>query len=399
MSETKITTVKDPGPFKVPARLYQILIALGALGIIAFLFGLKVDAQRAWSAWLFGYVFFLFWGLCGLFFTALHHATGAMWSTVVRRISEGMASYLPVAAVLFLVLLVGSGKLYAWGHPEIAQIEPPIESDKLGYLNTIFFSARNLIILGIWIFFAAVLIKNSLKQDETGDPLLSRKSAKLSVVFFPVFGITFTVAVFDMLMSLEPHWYSTIFGVYCFAGLFQSGMAFLAILAIYLRRRGVLEGIFNANHLQDVGNWMFAFAVFSAYIGFSQYMLIWYANMPEETFYLITRRTFPWGYIFLAVVFLRFFFPFFLLMGRDAKRSERVILLGAALIILGEFFDIYLMIGPALSPQKPLFGWIELGTFLGFLGIFGATLARFFSRHSILAARDPNILASLNWRQ
>jgi len=399
MSEAKITTVPNPGPFKVPARLNQVLIALGALGIIAFLFGLKVDAQRAWSAWLLGYVFFLFWGLCGLFFTALHHATGAAWSTVVRRISEGMASYLPVAALLFLALIVGSGKIYAWAHPEMAHIEPPLGADKLFYLSQTFFSIRNLLFLGIWILFAVILIKNSLKQDQTGEASISRKSAKLSVVFFPVFGITFTLAVFDLTMSLEPKWYSTIFGVYCFAGLFQSGMAFLAILAIWMRRRGLLEGIFNANHLQDIGNFMFAFAVFSAYIGFSQYMLIWYANMPEETFYLITRKTGPWGFVFLSTVFLRFFIPFFLLMGRDAKRNEKTMLLGAAVIILGEFLDIYLMIGPVVNPQKPLFGWIELGTFLGFLGIFGATLARFYGKHSILAARDPHILASLNWKQ
>jgi len=301
--------------------------------------------------------------------------------------------------LLFLALIVGSGKIYAWAHPEMAHIEPPLGADKLFYLSQTFFSIRNLLFLGIWILFAVILIKNSLKQDQTGEASISRKSAKLSVVFFPVFGITFTLAVFDLTMSLEPKWYSTIFGVYCFAGLFQSGMAFLAILAIWMRRRGLLEGIFNANHLQDIGNFMFAFAVFSAYIGFSQYMLIWYANMPEETFYLITRKTGPWGFVFLSTVFLRFFIPFFLLMGRDAKRNEKTMLLGAAVIILGEFLDIYLMIGPVVNPQKPLFGWIELGTFLGFLGIFGATLARFYGKHSILAARDPHILASLNWKQ
>ena len=398
MSEWSITSVKNPGPLKISARTSQILIGLGAIGIVAFLVGLKMDAPRAWSAWLLGYAFFLFWGLSGVFFTALHHATGAVWSTVIRRISEGMASYLPVAAVLFLVLLVGSSRLYAWAHPNPALV-PPLGSDKLGYLNPVFFSVRNLILLGIWILFAVILIKNSLKQDETGDARLSRKSAKLSVVFFPVFGITFTLAVFDMIMSLEPHWYSTIFGVYCFAGLFQSGVAFLAIVAIWLRRKGMLEGIFNANHLQDIGNWMFAFAVFSAYIGFSQYMLIWYGNLPEETFYLIKRKVWPWGYIFLAVVFLRFFIPFFMLMGRDWKRSEKVVLTAAALIILGEFLDLYLLIGPVVSPTKPAFGWIEAGTFLGFAGIFGWTLIRFFGKHSILAHRDPNLLASVNWKQ
>ncbi len=399
MSEPTVTSIKNPGPLTIPERLKQVLVAFGVLGIIALGAGLMVDAQRAWSAWLLGYVFFLFWGLCGLFFTALHHAVGAAWSTVVRRLTEGMASYLPVAALLLLVLLAGSGKIYAWAHPETAHIEPPMGSDKLGYLNTVFFSIRNLAFLGIWILFAVVLIKNSLKQDQTGDVSISRKSAKLSVVFIPIFGLTFTLAAFDLTMSLEPRWYSTIFGVYCFAGLFQSGMAFLAILAIWLRRRGTFEGLFNENHLQDLGNWMFAFAVFSAYIGFSQYMLIWYANLPEETFYLIKRKTWPWGYVFLAIFFLRFLIPFFLLMARDAKRSVKVMLIAAASIILGQFLDVYLMIGPVVSPQKPAFGWIELGTFLGFLGIFGLTLARFFGKHSILAARDPNLAASVNWRQ
>jgi hypothetical protein len=398
MSEGRITSVNNPGPLKTPARANQILLGLGALGILAFLAGLTVDAPRAWSGWLLGYAFFLFWGLCGLFFTALHHATGAVWSTVVRRLSEGMASYLPVAAVLFLVLLFGSGKLYAWAHAE-ALHGLPLGTDKLAYLNTAFFSARNFAFLAVWILFGVVLIKNSLKQDESGDAAFSRKSAKVAVVFFPVFGITFTLAVFDLLMSLEPHWYSTIFGVYCFAGLFQSGMAFLAILAIWLRRQGHLEGIFNANHLQDIGNFMFAFAVFSAYIGFSQYMLIWYGNLPEETFYLIKRRDWPWGYIFLAIVFLRFFIPFFMLMGRDGKRNEKVMLAAASVIILGQFLDLYLLIGPVVSPARPAFGWIELGTFLGFAGIFGWTLLRFLSKHSVLAHRDPNLLAGANWKQ
>ncbi len=399
MSEATSSTIKNPGPLPVSARLKQVFLAIGAAGLVVFVIGLKVDPGRAWGAWLFGFVFFLFWGLAGLFFTAVHHASGAAWSVVVRRLSEGMASFLPVALGPLVVLLFGLNKIYKWAHPETARVRGLLGEDKLVYLNPMFFSIRNLLFLGIWALFAALLIRNSLRQDESGEALLSRKNARLSTVFLPIFGITFTLAAFDLTMSLEPNWYSTIFGVYCFAGLFQSGCAFLAILAIWLRRKGVLEGVFNANHLQDIGNWMFAFSVFSAYIGFSQYMLIWYANLPDETFYLIVRKSWPWGYVFLAVVFLKFFIPFFMLLARDAKRSEKVVLSAAALIILGQFLDLYLMVGPVVSPPRPVFGWIELGTFMAFVGLFGTSLLRFFGKHSILAHRDPDLAASVNWKQ
>ncbi|MGE5692862.1 MAG: molybdopterin oxidoreductase [Candidatus Zixiibacteriota bacterium] len=399
MHENPSTAIKNPGPVKVSPRAKQALIALGAAGLIVFVVGLKLDPTRAWSAWLLGYVFFLFWGLCGLFFTAVHHAAGASWSVVVRRIAEGMASYLPVALVPLVIMLLGVQDIYAWAHPEQARVRAPLGADKLAYLNLAFFSIRNFIFLGVWALFGWLLIKNSLSQDESGDAGLSKKSAHLSAAFLPIFGLTFTLAVFDLTMSLEPNWYSTIFGVYCFAGLFQSGMAFLAIVAIWLRRRGELAGLFNANHLQDIGNWMFAFSVFSAYIGFSQYMLIWYANLPDETFYLILRKSWPWGYLFLAVVFLKFFIPFFMLMGRDGKRNEKVVLTAASLIILGQFLDLYLMIGPVVSPPKPLIGWIELGTFVAFGSLFGICLLRFFGKHSILAHRDPKLAASVNWKQ
>lgn len=398
MSDSAGAAVKNTGPVTVSARTKQAFLVLGAAGLVVFILGLKVDAGRAWAAWLFGFVFFLFWGLAGLFFTALHHATGAAWSVVVRRLSEGMAAFLPVALGPLVVLFFGLNKIYKWAHPETARVRGTLGEDKLAYLNPAFFSIRNLLFLGIWALFAWLLIRNSLRQDQSGDVNLTRKNTTLSTVFLPIFGVTFTLTAFDLTMSLEPNWYSTIFGVYCFAGLFQSGTALLAFLAIGLRRRGALAS-FNENHLQDLGNWMFAFSVFSAYIGFSQYMLIWYANLPDETFYLIVRKSWPWGYVFLAVVFLKFFLPFFLLLARDAKRSEKVVMLAGGLIILGQFLDIYLMIGPVVSPPRPVFGWIELGTFLAFAGLFGTTLLRFLGRHPVLPGRDPQLAASLNWRQ
>ncbi len=212
------STLKNPGPLAVSARAMQAFLALGAVGLAAFVIGLKVDPNRAWSAWLFGFVFFLFWGLCGLFFTALHHATGAAWSVVVRRLSEGMAAYLPLAFLPLAVLLLGVNKIYAWAHPDTARLPAPLEADKLVYLNPAFFSVRNLLFLGIWALFAFLLIRKSLRQDQTGEVGLSQKNSRLATVFLPIFGVTFTLAAFDLTMSLEPNWYSTIFGVYCFAG-------------------------------------------------------------------------------------------------------------------------------------------------------------------------------------
>jgi len=404
MLEPKITKVDNPGPLKFPASVQQILSFFLLVGVVTFLLALKFDPQRAWYSLLFNHFFFLCLGLAGIFFTALQHATRSMWSVTVRRVAEALTSYLPIAiAFVVLIIIVGSGKLYHWINPEVLAghgAEPTTHAAHnifTPYLNLPFFSLRQIGFLAVWILFGTLLVRNSLKQDQSGDGRLSRENIYLSTAFIPIFAFTFTFACFDLLMSLEPGWYSTIFGVYCFAGLFQLGLSVIIILVILLKQKGPLAGVVNTYHLKDLANLLFAFSVFMAYIGFSQFMLIWYANLPEETIFFLKRFQNGWVWVAVLLTFLKFFIPFFGLMALKAKANEKWLIIVASIVILGEWLDIYWIVAPMFKATLVIPNWVEIGIFLGFAGLFGMAVSRFFQRNSVLAYNDPRILESVNW--
>jgi hypothetical protein len=394
MHNPALTRIQDPGPVALPARWRLLFIGLGLAGVAAFALGLRTDPVRAWHNYLVGYYLFLCFGLVGLFFTALNHAVNATWVIAVRRTSEGLAAYLPVALVLFIGIIVGLRYIYPWvDHPELFH-----DPAKARWLSPLFWSLRHIACLVVWIFFARVIVGFSLKQDQTGDIWLSRKAMRWSVGFMPVFAITFALMCFDLIMSLEPNWYSTMFGVYGFAGLFQSGIALITLVFLWLKRKGPLANAATPSQIKDLGTYLFAFTIFMAYIGFSQYMLIWYANMPEETVYFMNRQQNGWQYLFMALPVFKFVIPFFGLISQDLKRRERWLMAVCWVIIIGQFIDVYWMVMPAWSRALVPIGWMELGIMAGFAGIFGLVVARFYAAHSVLAARDPRILESVNWR-
>lgn len=401
---TQPREVTDPGPLKVSPRLRNFLVAALAVGIVAFILALLTEPQRAWYCFLLNHFFFLCLGLAGLFFTALQHATRSTWSVTVRRVTEGVAAYLPVAAVLSVLLIIGAKYLYSWTFPTFTTGHPlhyegeTAPGGRLVFLNLPMFSLRTGIFFLTWMTFGILLIRNSLRQDKTRDPNLSRRNIQLSIAFLPIFALTFSLASFDLLMSLEPRWYSTIFAVYCFAGLFQAGLAFITILVVKLRRQGALAGVVNPAHLKDLGGLLFAFSAFMAYIGFSQFMLMWYANLPEETFYFLRRLDGAWLWLALSLPLFKFFIPFFGLLSQNAKRSEKRLLIVASLVLIGEWLDVYWLVVPVFRETPTLFSWAELGIGLGFVGLFGLSLAWFYRRYSILPIGDPRLSASTNWQ-
>jgi len=401
---TEAKNISAPGPVVVSAKLRNLLVSFVLIGAGAFFAALVSDPQRAWYSFLLNYFYFLCLGLAGLFFAALQHATRSTWSVTVRRVAEGVAAYLPVAALLSILLIVGAKYLYSWtfptfttGHPlhYEGEIAP---GGRLTFLNLPFFSLRTGLFFLTWMIFGMLLIRNSLKQDKTAQESLSKKNTHLSLAYLPIFALTFTLACFDLLMSLEPRWYSTIFAVYCFAGLFQAGLALIAILVIKLRRQGPLAGVINPAHLKDLGGLLFAFSVFMAYIGFSQFILMWYANMPEETFYFLRRLDDGWLWVALALPLFKFFVPFFGLLSQNAKKSEKRLLIVASLVLIGEWLDVYWMVVPVFRETPNLFSWAEIGIGLGFVGLFGLSLTWFFKRFSILPVGDPRLSASINWQ-
>lgn len=392
-------TVRNPGVYMIPTGLRNLLIAFAGVGIACFAGGLAVDSKRAWFSFLHNHFYFMSLGLGGAFFAVLQWLTGAMWSAPIRRVAESLTAYIPVALVTFLILYVGvliqgDHSIYLWTNPAVVHGDVVLEG-KSGYLNLTFFMIRNVVALLLLIFFTRKMVGNSLLQDTTRDNRQTLRNRALSPAFLMVFAIGFTMASFDQLMSLDPHWFSTMFGVYCFAGLFYSVLALICIISILLKRNGSLAGIVTEHHIHDLGKFMFAFTVFWAYIGFSQFMLIWYANLPEETSYFMNRMSGGWMGVSIFLLVGKFMVPFFLLLPRDAKRNERLLLGVGSFMLFAQWVDMLWLTQPQLNKAGPEISWIEIGTALGFVGVFGLVVARFLSRNTIVAIGDPRLAESV----
>ena len=384
------TAIKNPGTFEISSGVKTVLALFVAIGLITFGVGLKLDPQRTWVSFVLNHFYFMSLAIGSLFFAAIQWVTGAMWSAPIRRLSEAFTAYLPVVLVTFIILYFGIPELYIWSHPEHVQGDLVLQG-KAGYLSPVFFGVRNLIGIAIWIFLGHKMVSNSIAQDATGEYSWTLKNRTLGPIFLILFSITFTMASFDQIMSLDPHWFSTIFGVYCFAGMFYSTLASICLLTLYLKSKGKLDGIVNDNHLHDLGKFMFAFTVFWAYIGFSQFMLIWYANLPEETGYYLHRFHGAWMYVSLFLLIGKFMFPFFLLLTRSAKRNSTLLAGVGVFMLIAQWIDVLWMIQPEFFTEGPRFGFTEIGVTLGFLGIFGLVVSRFLAKHNVVAIGDPRL--------
>lgn len=394
MAEAK-TNLQAPGRLNVTTKMKTLYSVLMFLGLGAFIVTLMTDQERAWHAYLTSFFYFVSLALGGLFFAAINHLTSAGWSVNVRRFSESLTSFLPVAVIGAIVLVIGGDQLYIWLNPEAVKADPLL-LHKAGYLNPVFFWIRTAAFFGIWLFFGKALVGNSLKQDESGAASLTKKNLTLSVAFILLFALSYSFFSVDTLMSLEPHWFSTIFGVYAFAGLFQSTMAVLCLMSIYFMKKGMVKGYVDENHLHDLGKFLFAFTVFWAYIAFSQYMLIWYANIPEETIFFIPRTHGSWMYVSVALILFKFIVPFIALLPRWAKRRPAHLAVVSVLILIMQYVDLYWLVYPNLNHDQPVFSLPELLIFLGFAGAFLFTVTRFLGRHSIIPIKDPRIDESIH---
>lgn len=386
--------LKNPGPFQTPARIRNLLLVFIGIGVATFIVALMKDPTRAWASFVQNHFYFMSIAIGGLFFAALQWLTGAMWSAPVRRVSESFTAYLPIALVMVAILYFGMHQLYPWTHPDHVKGDVILEG-KAGYLNTQFFIIRNLLAFAVWILFAKKLVGNSIAQDRTGDVAFTLKNRSWVPGFLIFFALTFTMTSFDHFMSLDPHWFSTMFGIYCFSGLFYSVLAFTCLVVIYLKNQGHLEGLVNDNHLHDLGKFMFAFTVFWAYIGFCQFLLIWYANLPEETSYYLHRFHGSWLYVSLFLLIGKFLVPFFILLPRGTKRCPRVLVSVAIFMLVAQWIDDLWMVQPEFFKNGPQVGWIEIGVTLGFIGLFGMAMSRFLAKNNVVAIGDPKLAESV----
>ncbi len=386
--------IRNPGVFQVSGNVKIALIIFALIGAATFGWALTTDPTRAWTSFLVNHFFFLCLAIGGTFFAAIQWLTGAMWSAPVRRFSEAFSAYLPIALIAMVFMYFGIHSLYSWSNPAVVHGDVVLEG-KAHWLNTGFFWFRNVAIMAVWILFTKKMVGNSVAQDGTGDYAYTLKNRVLSPIFLIVFGLTFTLMSFDLMMSLAPHWFSTIFGVYCFAGLFYANLASVCLLTLYARSKGHLDGIVNDNHLHDLGKFMFAFTVFWAYIGFAQFMLLWYANIPDETVYYLHRFNGGWLYVSIFLLVGKFATPFILLLPRDAKRNVKILAGVGIFMLIAEWIDILWMVQPEFFASGPVFGLIEVGVTLGFLGIFGLCVSYFLSRHNMVAIGDPRLVESV----
>ena len=383
------------------ARIATVSGIIGIAGLLATVFlGMKGAgaAAQASLSFLVSWAFYLSLVLGALFFVLIQHLTRAGWSVVVRRMAEALAANAGLMAVLGAVLvgLAVSGKvaLFPWLDPAQVAAEPAL-ARKAGYLNPVFFSVRALVCFLVWTLLGAWFFRQSIRQDESGDPKLTVSMQKVAAPGVILFALTLTVASIDFLMSLEPAWYSTIFGVYYFSGSTLSSFAALVIFAYLLQRSGRLSSVVTTEHYHDLGKLMFAFTVFWTYIAFSQYMLVWYANIPEETLWFDRRQTGEWTAFSWFLLLARFFAPFLALISRAPKRRKALLAFAAAWVLFMQWIDMYYLAMPHASPGRVPWSLTDATAFFGIGGLFVAALVRRLGEKSLIPRRDPRLAESL----
>lgn len=380
-------------------RFWRRALAVGLIALaasVALGFAAGDHGRSFFFAYAVSFAYVLSLALGALFFVVLQHLTRAGWSVVVRRVAEGVAATLPVLALLFVPILVGLHQLYHWSHAEAVAADHLLHG-KSPYLNVSFFVVRWVLYAVIWGLTVRAFVGRSLAQDASGAPELSLEMQKRAAPAMLLFGITVTFASIDLLMSLDAHWFSTIFGVYFFAGSVVGFFALLAVLLLVLQRAGYLRHAVTTEHYHDIGKLLFAFIVFWAYIGFSQYMLYWYANIPEETGWFLRRQTNGWGWVSLLLLFGHFVLPFVALLSRAPKRNRRMLGAVAAWMLVVHWVDLYWIAFPELRPQDPLPHLVDLTTAVGLVGVWLASAAFIMRRRSLVAERDPRLAESLGF--
>jgi hypothetical protein len=376
-----------PGKYTPSQGTKTIYAVAMFIGLLLFSLALYQDQTRAWHSYLTAFFMFTSLALGGLFFTAINHATNAGWSVNIRRFAEALTAFLPIAAVAAIVFAIGAKHLYVWLDPEVVA-KDAILMGKSGYLNMTFFVVRLAVFFGAWLIFRKVLIGNSIAQDKDGNESHTVRNARVSIGFLLVFALSYSFFAVDATMSLQPHWYSTMWGVYCFAGLFQSSLAALCILTVYMMHKGLVRGLVSDEHLHDLGKYLMAFTVFYAYIGFSQFLLIWYANLPEETIFFLARSSGGWMGATLGLLIFKFIIPFLLLLPKGAKRNHGHLVLVSCLILVMQYVDVHWQVYPTFS-ENWIFSWQELGTILLFGGGFLWATTNFLAHNNVVPVQDP----------
>lgn len=351
--------------------------------------------NRPWSALYVAAFFFFMIALGVLAFYAIQHASQAGWSPVLFRVMEGITGYLlPGSIVMFLLLLIsvlGINHIFHWMEPALFDPESDkydyIVANKSAWLNTPGFLIRAAIYLIGWNLYRFYSRKYTLKQDEEGGTYWFKKNFKISAVFLVFFIVTESMMSWDWIMGFDPHWFSTLFGWYVFAGMMVSAITVIAMVTVYLKSQGYLEYV-NNSHIHDLAKFMFAFSIFWTYLWFSQFMLIWYANIPEEVTYFVSRIE-DYNLLFFGMLALNFIFPLLLLMNSDFKRVNWLVIGTGIIILIGHYIDVYVMVMPGTVGESWYIGLPEIGALMFFVGLFVLIVFNTLTKAPLLAKGNP----------
>ncbi len=387
-------------------RADPLLANIAAIGVVVGLVGLvgacaysamiQKDGMRHLAhTYLVSFWYVLTLSLGALYFVVMHHLTRAGWSVVVRRISEAVAWVLPLMAALAIPVLAWHGLLYEWPSGSAAAHAEEVMPLKAWYLQTPFFIGRCVAYFAIWGFLARYYHRRSVAQDATGDPRETLRRERLSPTAMILFAFTITFAAIDMLMALTPAWYSTMFAVCIFAGSAVAFLALLAVACVGLQTRGYLRNVITAEHYHDIGKLLLSYIIFWAYVGYSQYMLIWYANIPEETFWFKMRLTGGWGWVALVLVLGHFAIPFVGLLSRRVKRTPAALAFWGLWMLAMHYIDLYWVVMPRLDSTRVPASPVDLLCLLGVGGLFVAAVALAARGRSLVPERDPRLAESL----
>ena len=384
----------DPALWTRGRNAIAFVALISWIGAIA---GYVLDPARFFQSYLVGFLFSIFLVLGALFFLMVMFLTGSAWSVTMRRVVENMVVTIPFGLILAIPVLLGIGSLYEWAHPNSGAHDAVLRA-KQSWLNPTSFTYRTVIYFLLWSLWATRIYKHSVRQDKTKSLQQMHTISRWCAPGLLMLILSGTLASFDWSMSLDPHWYSTIFGLYCFAGGAFAFMALWLLIMVALREKGVLRKAVHMEHYHDLGKWMFALTIFWAYIAFSQYLLIWYANIPEETEWFLKRFEGNWSWISALLLFGHFVFPFLVLVFRSSKRKIRPLVLMAIWFLVIQYVDFYWQVMPNFYPKGIAPHWLDIVCVAAPMSALGLVFWSRMRAHALMPIGDPRFEQSLSFQ-
>ena len=385
--------------YKISKSTHLLSLILIAIGLISTVYAFITDSHAAWTSLIFNNYFFLGISIFAVFFVALQHVAEAGWSTVIKRVPEAIMTFLPYTCAVMIFIVIAAmlhwNHIYHWMEEGIMTEGAPnydkIIAGKEAYLNPIFFLVRSIIYVVVWIYCAKRLRDISLQGDLEGGigENSYNKGITVSAWFIVFFAVSSSMASWDWIMSIDTHWFSTLFGWYIFSEWSAIGFTTILLFCLFLKKQGYLQDL-NDSIIHDLGKWVFAFSVVWTYMWFSQFMLIWYANIPEEVTYFMERIELSnYRFLFWFSAAINFVVPTIVLMSRDAKRNTNFLIVASVVILIGHWINSYLLFAPGTLHDHGHLGFTELGMGLGFLGLFFFVVFRSLTTRPLSVKHHP----------